>query len=81
MTFIKNESGATSVEYGIIGSVMAGLILVSWASAYEKIAMAFSTLTAVITVIQYSFRGCSGFDRVSEEDSASSRDDLKNQTI
>ena len=51
MTFIKNESGATSIEYGIIGSVMAGLILVSWASAYEKIAMAFSTLTAVITVI------------------------------
>ena len=51
MTFIKNESGATSVEYGIIGSIMAGLIVISWTSAYQKIAVAFDTLTMAIDVI------------------------------
>ena len=79
MTFTKDEGGATTIEYGIIGSIMTGLIVVSWTSAYQKIAVAFDTLTMAIDVIQDSLRGCPGFDRVNEEDSAGSHDDLKNQ--
>ena len=51
MTFIKDEGGATTIEYGIIGSIMAGLIVASWTSAYQKIAVAFDTLTMAIDVI------------------------------
>tara|TARA_B100000575_G_C23143450_1_gene666392 strand:+ start:12533 stop:12691 length:159 start_codon:yes stop_codon:yes gene_type:complete len=50
LTFIKDESGATAIEYGVIGSFMAGIILVSWAIAYDEIAIAFNTLTSAISL-------------------------------
>ena len=50
LTFIKDESGATAIEYGVIGSFMAGLIIVSWTMAYDEIAIAFSTLTSAISL-------------------------------
>ena len=79
MTFIKDECGATTIEYGIVSSITAGLVVVFWISAFEKIAVAFDMLTKAITTIQDSLRGCTGFDRVNEENSAGSRDDSKNQ--
>ena len=77
LTFIKDESGATAIEYGVIGSFMAGIILISWTIAYDEIAIAFDTLTSAISLAQ--LRGRSGFDGVVEKNSAGSHDDLKNQ--
>ena len=51
MTFTKDEGGATTIEYGIIGSITAGLVVVFWISAFEKIAVAFNMLTEAITTI------------------------------
>ncbi len=50
LTFIKDENGATAIEYGVIGSFMAGLIIVSWTVAYDEIAIAFSTLNSAISL-------------------------------
>ena len=50
LTFIKDESGATAIEYGVIGSFMAGIILISWTIAYDEIAIAFDTLTSAISL-------------------------------
>ncbi len=51
MTFIKDECGATTIEYGIVSSITAGLVVVFWISAFEKIAVAFNMLTEAITTI------------------------------
>ena len=51
MTFTKDEGGATTIEYGIIGSIIAGLVVVFWISAFEKIAVAFNMLTEAIATI------------------------------
>ena len=51
MTFIKDECGATTIEYGIVSGITAGLVVVFWISAFEKIAVAFNMLTEAITTI------------------------------
>ena len=51
MTFIKDECGATTIEYGIVSSITAGLVVVFWISAFEKIAVAFNMLNEAITKI------------------------------
>ena len=76
-TFIKDESGATAVEYGMITGVMFGLIMTAWGGVFYKIADAFGVVVTTLSVAQ--LRGRSGFDGVIEGDSAGSRDDLKNQ--
>jgi Flp pilus assembly pilin Flp len=50
LTFIKDESGATAIEYGVISSFMAGLIIFSWTMVYDDIAIAFDTLTSAISL-------------------------------
>ena len=49
-TFIKNESGATAIEYGMIVGFMAVLIGFAWAGAYDNVATAFDTINAAISV-------------------------------
>tara|TARA_R110002012_G_scaffold13614_7_gene57867 strand:+ start:10994 stop:11152 length:159 start_codon:yes stop_codon:yes gene_type:complete len=50
LTFIEDESGATAIEYGVISSFMAGLIIFSWTMVYDDIAVAFNTLTLAISL-------------------------------
>ena len=49
-TFIKNESGATAIEYGMVVGFMAVLIGFAWAGAYDNVATAFDTINAAISV-------------------------------
>ena len=50
ITFIKDESGATAIEYGMIVGFMAVLIGFAWAGAYGSIATAFNTINTAIAV-------------------------------
>jgi|15BtaG_2_1085339.scaffolds.fasta_scaffold00179_14 Flp pilus assembly pilin Flp len=36
--FSKEENGSTAIEYGLISSLMASLILVNWGRAYTSVA-------------------------------------------
>ena len=49
-TFIKNESGATAIEYGMIVGFMAVLIGFAWAGAYGNVASAFDVINTAIAV-------------------------------
>ena len=49
-TFIKNESGATAIEYGMIVGFMAALIGFAWAGAYGNVASAFDMINTAIAV-------------------------------
>ena len=49
-TFVKDESGATAIEYGVIAGFMAALIAICWTSAYEGFASAFNTINTAITM-------------------------------
>ena len=49
-TFIKNESGATAIEYGMIVGFMAVLMGFAWAGAYGNVASAFDVINAAIAV-------------------------------
>ena len=49
-TFIKDESGATAIEYGMIIGFMTALIGISWASAYNGIASTFNTINTAISM-------------------------------
>ena len=49
-TFIKDESGATAIEYGMIIGFMAGLIAISWGSAFEGLTSTFSFISTAIAV-------------------------------
>jgi len=50
LTFIKDESGATAIEYGAISAIMFGLIVTAWGTAYGKIAEAFIILNNAINL-------------------------------
>ena len=76
-TFVKDESGATAVEYGVITSLMFALIMTAWGGVFFKIADAFDVVVNTLSVAQ--IRGRFGFDGVIKENSAGSRDDLKDQ--
>jgi len=49
-TFIKDESGATAIEYGMIIGFMAGLIAISWGSAFEGLTSTFDFISTAIAV-------------------------------
>jgi len=49
-TFIKDESGATAIEYGMIIGFMAGLIAISWGSAFEGLTSTFNFISTAIAV-------------------------------
>ena len=50
MTFIKDESGATAIEYGMITGVMFGLIMTAWGGTYSKMADAFEVIITTLSV-------------------------------
>ena len=79
MNFINNEEGATAIEYGMISSVMFGLIMTAWGGVYFKIADAFGVVVTTLSMAQ--LRGRSGFDGGIEEDSAGSRETLKSNHL
>ena len=49
-TFIKDESGATAVEYGVISALMFSLIMTAWGGVYFKIADAFDVVVTTLSV-------------------------------
>ena len=49
-TFIKDESGATAIEYGVISSLMFTLIMTAWGGVYFKIAEAFGVVVTTLSV-------------------------------
>jgi Flp pilus assembly pilin Flp len=50
ITFIKDESGATAIEYGAITAVMFGLIMTAWAGAFYSMADAFDVIVTTLSV-------------------------------
>ena len=50
MTFIKDESGATAIEYGMITGVMFGLIMTAWGGTYGKISEALNVVVTTLNV-------------------------------
>jgi|TARA_R100001082_G_C4354544_1_gene156175 Flp pilus assembly pilin Flp len=50
MNFINNEEGATAIEYGMISSVMFGLIMTAWGGVYFKIADAFGVVVTTLSM-------------------------------
>ena len=52
-TFIKDESGATAVEYGVITGLMFTLIMTAWGGVFFKIADAFDVVVTTLSVAQY----------------------------
>ena len=38
VTFTKDESGATAIEYGVITGFVSTLIVIAWGGAYGSIA-------------------------------------------
>ena len=49
-TFIKDENGATAVEYGMITGLMFGLIMTAWGGTYSKMADAFEVIVTTLSV-------------------------------
>ena len=49
-TFIKDESGATAVEYGVITGLMFSLIMTAWGGVFFKIADAFDVVVTTLSV-------------------------------
>lgn len=50
ITFIKDESGATAIEYGMITGVMFGLIMTAWGGTYHKIAEVLNVVVTTLSV-------------------------------
>ena len=50
ITFIKDESGATAIEYGMISALMFSLIMTAWGGVYFKIADAFDVVVTTLSV-------------------------------
>ena len=50
ITFTKDESGATAVEYGVISALMFCLIMTAWGGVYFKIADAFDVVVTTLSV-------------------------------
>ena len=49
-TFIKDESGATAIEYGAISALMFTLIMTAWGGVFFKIADAFDVVVTTLSV-------------------------------
>ena len=49
-TFIKDEGGATAVEYGMITGLMFTLIMTAWGGVFFKIADAFDVVVTTLSV-------------------------------
>ena len=49
-TFVKDESGATAVEYGVITGLMFTLIMTAWGGVFFKIADAFDVVVTTLSV-------------------------------
>ena len=50
ITFIKDESGATAIEYGMITGVMFGLIMTAWGGVYFKMADALDVIVTTLSI-------------------------------
>ena len=50
ITFTKDESGATAIEYGVISSLMFTLIMTAWGGVFFKIADAFDVVVTTLSV-------------------------------
>jgi len=50
ITFIKDESGATAIEYGMITGLMFTLIMTAWGGVFFKIADAFDVVVTTLSV-------------------------------
>ena len=49
-TFIKDESGATAIEYGMIIGFIGGLIVTAYAGAFYSIANAMDIIVTTLSV-------------------------------
>ena len=49
-TFIKDESGATAIEYGMIVGFVAGLIMTAYAGAFYGMSGAFDVIVTTLNV-------------------------------
>jgi len=50
ITFIKDESGATAIEYGMLTGFGFGLIMTAYAGAFYSMADAFDVIVATLSV-------------------------------
>ena len=51
VTFTKDESGATAIEYGVITGFMSTLIIIAWGGAYGSIADLSTFIANTFSVI------------------------------
>jgi len=49
ISFLKNESGATAAEYGIIAGTMGLIIIMSWTPTYASISSVMGHLIQNLT--------------------------------
>jgi len=49
-TFIKDESGATAIEYGMITGFMFGLIMSAYAGAFYSMSDALQVIVNILSV-------------------------------
>ena len=49
-TFIKDESGATAIEYGMLTGFMAGLIATAYTAAFYSMADAMNMIVTTLSV-------------------------------
>ena len=49
-TFIKDESGATAIEYGMLTGFMAGLIATAYTTAFYSMADAMDIIVTTLSV-------------------------------
>lgn len=48
MQLIRDEEGATALEYGLIAALIAGVIVISVTQLGSKVSATFSTITAAM---------------------------------
>ena len=37
ITFLKNESGLTAIEYGVLSGIMGAIVIMAWSPVYISI--------------------------------------------
>jgi Flp pilus assembly pilin Flp len=37
LTFLKNESGLTAIEYGVLSGIMGAIVIMAWTPVYISI--------------------------------------------
>tara|TARA_R100000406_G_scaffold93365_1_gene83449 strand:- start:796 stop:954 length:159 start_codon:yes stop_codon:yes gene_type:complete len=50
ITFLKDESGATAIEYGMLTGFAFGLITTVYGGAFHKMSDAFDVIVATLSV-------------------------------